>query len=120
MKLQLQMNLEVSRNTMDFQKVASKSDMETTRRPSRTEGMKMIQSYVWKVKDKEPLQCSTELPTRTTIMWNIAARAQLYQCGTRRCDLCLTEKMMILHSDPDHFLNNRNKLISKGTRINSN
>ena len=71
-----------------------------------------LSKYVWTLKDKEPLQCNTELPTGTTIKWNIAARAQPYQCGTRRCELCLTEKM-ILNSDPDMFLNNRNELISK-------
>ena len=72
-----------------------------------------LSKYVWKLKDKEPLQCNTELPPGTTITWSIAARAQPYQCGTRRCDLCLTEKMLILHSDPEVFLNNRNEVISK-------
>ena len=72
-----------------------------------------LSKYIWKIKDQQSTQCATELPTGTTVTWSIAAKAQPYQCGARRCDLCLTEKLTILDSDPNVFLNNRNELISK-------
>ena len=28
------------------------------------------------------------------LQWNIEAYASLYKCGTRKCDLCLTEKLI--------------------------
>ena len=36
-----------------------------------------------------------------------------YKCGTRRCDLCLTEKYVIAHADQEHLLNKRTEIISK-------
>ena len=36
-----------------------------------------------------------------------------YKCDTRRCDLCLTEKMIIAIVDPKVLLNKGTKLISK-------
>ena len=32
---------------------------------------------------------------------------------TRKCDLCLTEKMIIARSDPKKLLNKRTELVSK-------
>ena len=47
------------------------------------------------------------------LRWSIAARASPYKCGTRRCDLCLTEKAIILRSEHRGLLNKRTELISK-------
>ena len=34
------------------------------------------------------------------VQWSIAQRAAPYKCGTRRCDVCLSEKMVIALADP--------------------
>ena len=41
-------------------------------------------------------------------MWNLKD-----QCGSTRCDLCLSEKVSIICADPDTLLNKRTELISK-------
>ena len=43
----------------------------------------------------------------------ITAYATLYRCGTRRCDLCLTEKYIIARANQNDLLNKRTELISK-------
>ena len=35
------------------------------------------------------------------------------KCGTRHCDLCLTEKYVIACADQKHLLNKRTEIISK-------
>ena len=47
------------------------------------------------------------------LKWNIKLYASQYKCGTRRCDLYLTEKMIIALADPKVLLNKRTELISK-------
>ena len=47
------------------------------------------------------------------LKWSIKSYASRYKCGTRRCDLCLTEKMIIALADPKVLLNKRTELISK-------
>ena len=44
---------------------------------------------------------------------SIKANASPYKCGTRKCDLCLTEKMIIAGSDPKKLLNKQPELVSK-------
>ena len=39
--------------------------------------------------------------------------AKPYKCGTRRCDLCLTEKCVIASADQEHLLNKRTEIISE-------
>ena len=46
------------------------------------------------------------------INWSIAQRAAAYKCGTRRCDICLTEKTMIAAADPSSTLNKRAEIVS--------
>ena len=45
--------------------------------------------------------------------WSIKSYASWYKWGTRKCDLCLTEKMIIALADPKVLLNKRTELISK-------
>ena len=45
--------------------------------------------------------------------WSIKAYASPYKCGTRKCDLYLTEKMIIAGSDPKKLLNKQPELVSK-------
>ena len=47
------------------------------------------------------------------LKWSIAAYATPYRCGTRSCDLCLTEKYIVAQANQNNFLNNRTELISK-------
>ena len=46
------------------------------------------------------------------IKWEIAKKSTPYKCGTRRCDLCLTEKLLIATADTSNLLNKRSELIS--------
>ena len=43
----------------------------------------------------------------------VKSYASRYKCGTRRCDLFVTEKMTIALADPKVLLNKRTELISK-------
>ena len=47
------------------------------------------------------------------VKWSVAAYASTYRCGSRRCDLYLTEKYLIARANHKNFLNNRTDLISK-------
>ena len=47
------------------------------------------------------------------LKWGIKSYASRYKCGTRRCDLCLTEKMIVALADQKVLLNKRAELISK-------
>ena len=63
-----------------------------------------LSKHIWKLKDNA---------TDYVIRWNVASRASPYKCGTRRCDLCLSEKVCIVRSEPRGLLNKRTELISK-------
>ena len=45
-----------------------------------------------------------ELGLDANIRWEIAQRAAPYKCGSRRCDLCITEKTIIALADPKSLL----------------
>ena len=47
------------------------------------------------------------------LKWSVKSYASCYKCDTRRCDLCLTEKMIIALADPKILLNKRTEMISK-------
>ena len=63
-----------------------------------------LSKYLWTLNDRG---------VGYSIKWDIASKCSPYKCGTRRCDLCLTEKTFILRSDPDLTLNKRSELVSK-------
>ena len=63
-----------------------------------------LSKYIWELKSKN---CQFD------VSWTIAAKAPPYRCGAIRCDLCLTEKLIIAKSDPKQVLNKRAELISK-------
>ena len=50
-----------------------------------------LSKYLWKLKEEN---------TDCNLQWSIKAYASQCKCGTRKCDLCLTEKMIIARSDP--------------------
>ena len=63
-----------------------------------------LSAYVHDLKDQDILY---------NIQWKIHARSQPYQCGTRKCNLCVTEKLEILRSDPRNTLNSRTEIANK-------
>ena len=50
---------------------------------------------------------------RSCIEWSIADRAPPYHCKSKRCNLCLAEKLTILRADQTLTLNSRLELVSK-------
>ena len=51
--------------------------------------------------------------TNPSIEWTIAAKTNPYQPGAKSCNLCLAEKLAILHSNPTTTLNKTSELNSK-------
>ena len=63
-----------------------------------------LSKHIWQLKrNKESF----------TIHWSIASRAQSYNSESKRCNLCVTEKLHILNAEKHSLLNNRPELISK-------
>ena len=60
--------------------------------------------YIWQLGDKKQ---------DFNIKWSIISRARPYSNISKRCDLCLTEKLMIIKHSNDNLLNKRSELISK-------
>ena len=63
-----------------------------------------LSKYVWNLKDKSE---------DFTIKWSVAAKASPYTCGSKRCDLCLTEKLFIAKADPRTLLSKRSEIVPK-------
>ena len=47
------------------------------------------------------------------VTWKINSKAYPYQPGSKQCDLCLQEKLVICLADPKTTLNKRNEMVSK-------
>ena len=47
------------------------------------------------------------------IKWSIQAQSTPYVCGSRRCNLCITEKYEILQSDPTRTINKRTEIANR-------
>jgi hypothetical protein len=63
-----------------------------------------LSEYIWNLKNQNK---------QFKIAWSIAATSSPYRAGSRRCDLCLTEKLIIAKADPETLLNSRAELVSK-------
>ena len=63
-----------------------------------------LSKYVWELKDKD---------VNFSINWDIAMKSHKYVCGSRKCDLCICEKLLIARGDPYVLLNKRDELVSK-------
>ena len=63
-----------------------------------------LSKYIWKLRDNNQ---------DFNIKWTIIRRARPYNNISKRCDLCLTEKLMIITADPDSIPSKRSELISK-------
>ena len=63
-----------------------------------------LSKLVWKLKDENK---------DYSLNWSIAARASPYKNGAKYCDLCVTEKVIIVRSEPRGLINKRTELVSK-------
>ena len=63
-----------------------------------------LSKYLWTLKTNG---------TDYHLKWGIKSYACRYKCGTRRCDLCLTEKMIIALADSKFLFNKWTELIWK-------
>ena len=61
-----------------------------------------LSSYIWKLKEKK---------TPWFVNWSIKARGHAFSSGGRACDLCLSEKLVILMADQSTTLNRRDELL---------
>ena len=63
-----------------------------------------LSKYVWTLKRNN---------VHYTINWEILQRAPAYCPGTKRCDLCTTEKLFIARAEKKSLLNKRSELLSR-------
>ena len=62
-----------------------------------------LSRYIWKLKDAG---------LTYDIKWSIERRCAPYRSGSRRCDICISEKAVIAMADPVSMLNNRSEIVS--------
>ena len=86
-------------STKNFKSIFSGHRSSINNRPSNHT---TLSSYVWKLKDQN-------IPYE--IKWSIKARGHPFASGGNACDLCLTEKMVILTEDQLNMLNKRDELL---------
>ena len=63
-----------------------------------------LSKYIWNLKEQN-------IPFE--IKWSLHKQSFPYQCGTRKCDICLSEKHEILRGDPKLLLNKRSEIMNK-------
>lgn len=76
----------------------------TTFRHEHRQNATELSKYVWQLKRRHE---------EFNIDWVICTRAQAYRNGTKRCNLCLTEKLCLINADRSTTLNKRSELASK-------
>ena len=64
----------------------------------------VLSKLIWKLKEKN---------IDYRIKWTIERRAQSYKCGSRRCNLCLAEKVIVARSSNPCMINKRSELLNK-------
>ena len=57
-----------------------------------------LSKYIWELKNSS---------INNDLKWSIACKAHPYTGGTRKCDLCLTEKLAIMKADAESLLKKR-------------
>ena len=68
-----------------------------------------LSNYIWELKENGESY---------TIDWLIATKAHPYICGTRKCDSCLRERLLIARANSESLLNKRDELVSKCRHMN--
>ena len=70
-----------------------------------------LSAYVWEMKEKEKIT--------PTLTWSILKTAPSYNNISKKCPLCLQEKLeIILYKKPEELLNKKSELISKCRHVN--
>ena len=70
-----------------------------------------LSKYIWKIKD--------EGITDYTVKWSILKRTAGYNRSSKKCGLCLMEKLLICeYPNPESLLNDRSELVSKCRHFN--
>ena len=83
------------------------SDHKTSFSYAKYRSKTELAQYIWTLKEthKIPLE-------NIQIKWSIDRKSSRYRCGTRRCDLCISEKLSILNAAPETLLNSRDEIVS--------
>ena len=76
----------------------------TSIRHEKYENSTELSKYVWELKRRQE---------DFSVKWRICNRARPYNNQSKRCDLCLTEKLRIMTSDKSTNLNKKSELVSK-------
>ena len=84
---------------IDFKSRYSKHKASINTRPT---AHTTLSSYIWKLKDKI---------IAYDVTWSIKARGHAFSSGSKDCDLCLTEKLVILMENQEKMLNKRDELL---------
>ena len=63
-----------------------------------------LSKYVWKLKKANK---------KFKIRWSIKSRAPTYKSGSRKCSLCIQEKLAIALCKPHRLLNSRTEILQK-------
>ena len=66
----------------------------------------VLSQYYWELRDKDIKADEIK------IHWSVAQKAHPYKCGTRRCDICLSESTVIALAEKATLLNKRSELVS--------
>jgi len=61
-----------------------------------------LSSHIWKLKDKN---------VPYSLKWSIKDKGHAFSSGGRTCDLCLSEKLVIMTADKNTMLNKRDELL---------
>ena len=70
-----------------------------------------LSKYIWNLKRERKI---------FRVCWGILRKSPVYSDLSKKCDLCLTEKLMIIFANKYTLLNRRSELISKcSTKTNS-
>ena len=83
-------------------------DHKTSCKYEKYESKTELSKYFWKHK-KEGIHCN--------IKFSILQRRYPYRIGSTKCDLCLTEKLLIL-KEGKTIINKRDELVSKCAHVN--
>ena len=63
-----------------------------------------LSKYIWDLNDKNK---------QYEIAWSIVKKCSPYRPSSKRCDLCLTEKLVIIQAKDDDILNKRSEIANK-------
>eukprot|EP00794_Sanderia_malayensis_P007635 gene7635-biopygen6221 len=77
---------------------------ETSFKDRRYEKSTELSKHIWKLNDRNE---------KHEIKWSIIARAQAYSNESKKCNLCLTEKLKIAKASTAGLLKKRSEMVSK-------